>query len=335
MTNQRAGKYRYGISDLCNSKCTFNDHKSDQTYTTKIYFLRKNCDGQTDIGKWYPSKRPPPPPPPPLTHQNAPPPPPPPHTIDGSDLRYVLNTYFITGGPLGLRVLSSPVCVYLCVSTFACPSDNSTHIPARVTRFRRKDAKHFAQGPYCFWGWLSLTFHVKFNFISKFCLFASLLRLWNICETWKNGVCWTIPHPTWRRTHSDSFICMPTGSCHGPWNSLVTSLCETIGVLPALDSAIGSGFCKLLSVSAKLYAPHIPIFHNTRSPITETTVKQRSFAFFCSVSHSLINPFLHGCQHASFSLLHILTSFVRTSPITMLTNRPWHGSWRGLGDSAL
>ena len=39
--------------------------------------------------------------------------------------------------------------------------------------------------------------------------------------------------------------------------------------------------------------------------------------------------------HASPSLFHILTSFVHTSPINMLTNRPCHGPWRGLGDSAL
>ena len=50
--------------------------------------------------------------------------------------------------------------------------------------------------------------------------------------------------------HIDSFICTPTGSCHGPWNSLVRNLCETIGILPAFDSEIGSGFYKLLSVFA-------------------------------------------------------------------------------------
>ena len=115
------------------------------------------------------------------------------------------------------------VCVYVsvCLSTFACPDDNSSHVPARITWFGRKDAKHFALGPYCFGGLLRSTFQVKFNFFLKFCLFASLLRLWNICETCKNGVCWTVPHRTWCRTHSDSFICTPTGSCHGPWNSLI------------------------------------------------------------------------------------------------------------------
>ena len=112
------------------------------------------------------------------------------------------------------------VCVSVCVSTFACPDDNSSHVPARITWFERKDAKHFALGPSCFGGWLSSIFHVKFNLFLKFCLFASLLRLWNICETCKKGVCWTVPHRTWCRTHSDSFICTLTGSCHGPWNSL-------------------------------------------------------------------------------------------------------------------
>ena len=132
--------------------------------------------------------------------------------------------------PTGIVIACVCVCVYLCLSIFACPSDNSLRVPARITWFGQIDAKHFDQGPYCFWGWLSLTFQVKLNFISKFCLFASLLRLWNICETCKNGVSWTAPHHTWRRTYSDSFVCTPTGSCHGPWNSLLTYLRETIGV---------------------------------------------------------------------------------------------------------
>ena len=50
-------------------------------------------------------------------------------------------------------------------------------------------------------------------------------------------------------------------------------------------------------------------------------------------SHTLRSALLS--THPSPSLFHILTSFVRTSPITMLTNRPCHGPWRGLGDSAL
>ena len=144
-----------------------------------------------------------------------------------------------------------------------------------------------------------------------------------------------VPHTFW---FLYLFICTPTGSCHGPWNRQGTYLYETIGVLPALDSAIGSGFYKLLSVFAQSYSPHIPMFYITTSAITETTVKQRSFAFICS-SLTLRSGFsdvlflARLSTHASPSLFHILTSFVRTSPITMLTNRPcreWavKGSWR-------
>ena len=107
--------------------------------------------------------------------------------------RASISTVLFTRGPFGLRVLSSPVsvcvcvCVSVCLSTFACPSDNSSHVPPTITWFGQKDAKHFAYGAYCFGGWLNINFQVKFNFISKSCLFASLLRPWNICETCKNG----------------------------------------------------------------------------------------------------------------------------------------------------
>ena len=59
---------------------------------------------------------------------------------------------------------------------------------------------------------------------------------------------------------------------------------------------------------------------------------------FVRLSHSELRSALFLAQlstHASPCLYLILTSFVRTSPITMLTNRPCHGPWRGLGDSAL
>ena len=36
------------------------------------------------------------------------------------------------------------VCVSVCLSTFACPSDNSSHVPPTITWFGQKDAKHFA-----------------------------------------------------------------------------------------------------------------------------------------------------------------------------------------------
>ena len=59
-------------------------------------------------------------------------------------------------------------------------------------------------------------------------------------------------------------------------------------------------------------------------------------AFICLYlfgSHTLRSAIFLGrlSRKASPSLIHILTSFVRT----MLTKRPCHGPWRGLGDSAL
>ena len=85
------------------------------------------------------------------------------------------------------RVLAFGYCRYLRVSV--CPSIMSLSVRKLDTssslnhQIWTKNAKYFAQGPYCFWDWLGLTFQVKFNFIEKFCLFASLLHLWNICKT--------------------------------------------------------------------------------------------------------------------------------------------------------
>ena len=63
-----------------------------------------------------------------------------------------------------------------------------------------------------FWGWLALNFKVKFSF--KSCLFASLLRLWNFCETYKNSLLNCSPSP--------SHICwIPYAWQHGPWTSLM------------------------------------------------------------------------------------------------------------------
>ena len=64
--------------------------------------------------------------------------------------------------------------------------------------------------------------------------------------------------------------------------------------------------------------------------------KTTFICLYLFVSHTLWSPLFLArlSTHASPRLFHILTSFVRTSPISMLTNRPRHGPWRGLGDSA-
>ena len=61
--------------------------------------------------------------------------------------------------------------------------------------------------------------------------------------------------------HMRILLCTLKGSRRGPWNSVVLYLSVTIGAQWAVDSAIGTGFYKLLSVFAKLYPPHMPQFY--------------------------------------------------------------------------
>ena len=95
-------------------------------------------------------------------------------------LSFMLDYIFTRGQFWGIVV----ACVCPCVrQSWACLRDNSSRVRAWITKFGQKNAKYFVLGPYCFWDWLGLTFQVRFYFIRKFCLFASLLHLWNICET--------------------------------------------------------------------------------------------------------------------------------------------------------
>ena len=87
------------------------------------------------------------------------------------------------------------------------------------------------------WAW-----QVKFNLFSKSCLFASLLCLWHICETCKNG---------WKRSllhilHGYAHICSPTGSCHGPWNSRVVSWVWPLLASQSSTRRLTMGFLMLL-----------------------------------------------------------------------------------------
>ena len=96
-------------------------------------------------------------------------------------------------------------------------------------------------------------------------------------EIFVRRVCRTVPHPTWLRTHSPIPTCTPTGSRHGPWNSCMFWWEHQSSA--SLDSAIGTGFYKLLSVFDILYTPYMPKFICQHSAIIETTVKQRPLAF--------------------------------------------------------
>ena len=101
---------------------------------------------------------------------------------------------------------------------WACPCGNSSSVQARTAQFGPDGQNTLVKIPVVLgvdWAW-----HVKFNLFSKSCTFASLLRLWDICETCKNGWKWSLFHILHGCAHKSS----PTVPCHGPWNSRVVSL---------------------------------------------------------------------------------------------------------------
>ena len=101
---------------------------------------------------------------------------------------------------------------------WACPRNNLSPVQARTTKFGPEVQNNLVIKTYMFGGWLN--WHVKFNLISKSCLFASLLRLWNISETRKNRMeTESVPHSKWLRTNMFTHRV-----CNGPWNSRVVSL---------------------------------------------------------------------------------------------------------------
>ena len=111
------------------------------------------------------------------------------------------------------QVITSIFSVYLCLDAFAF----SSPVQAWATEFGSEVLNTLVKIPVVVggdWAW-----NVKFNLFSKSCLFASLLRLWNICETYKKRMKRSLFHIM----NSYAHICSPTETCHGPWNSRVVS----------------------------------------------------------------------------------------------------------------
>ena len=160
-------------------------------------------------------------------------------------IRPVWWYFFFTRGqfwPSGIVVTCVCFCVCVCPSmrqSQACPRDNSSPVWARTKKIRPEVQNTLVKILIVLgidWAW-----HVKFNLFSKSCLFASLLRLWNICETWK----------TWKRSlfhilNGWAQICSPTASCHGPWNSRVVSLVWPLLASQSLNRRLAMDFLMLL-----------------------------------------------------------------------------------------
>ena len=119
---------------------------------------------------------------------------------------------------------------------------------------------------------------VKFNFISKSCIFASP----EIFETFNNRVCWTAPHPKWLCTYADSYMLAERVA---PWTLKQSSWIfnETIAGFsqPSIRRlALDFTRCyQCLSGRTHLICRHIMYQH---SAITETIAKQRLLSFICS-----------------------------------------------------
>ena len=141
------------------------------------------------------------------------------------------------------RFLRLSVCVSVCVcgNIWAFPHANSSPVQARIKQLGPKYAKHFASGPFCFGGWLNLIFQVKFKFISKSCLFASLSSLkflWDLQIRMKTEL---VPHLIWLRTYIFANRVVP-------WTVKQSSCMVrmTIAGFQAVNSAISNGFWALL-----------------------------------------------------------------------------------------
>ena len=182
---------------------------------------------------------------------------------------------------------------------WACLHDNSSHVQAK---FEPEVQNTLIKIPIVFG--VDWARHVKFNWFSKYCLFASLLRLWNICEIdlWKRSL--------FHILNGCAHICWPTGSCHGPWNSGVVSL-----VWPLLASQSSTRqlamecFCRLSPNYTYLTCQNFVCQHWV---MAETTVKQHAFAFILFVFQNigiLSALFLVQYKHKAYDVTHHVPGF--------------------------
>ena len=118
------------------------------------------------------------------------------------------------------------------------------------------------------WPWSSVSFLISnLSFSTKHCVSYSFA---SVCIYLVRPSPANAPHSTGHHIYIWIPIFAWTGSRRGPWNSLVLYLGGTIWTLWAVDSAISTGFYKLLSVFANLYTPHMtqfymPTFDNHRN----------------------------------------------------------------------
>ena len=126
---------------------------------------------------------------------------------------------------------------------------------------------------------------------------------------------------------------------HGPWNSLLLYLGETIGVQPASTRRLAQDFTSFCRFSpynkymihmSKFYMPTFVNHWNNRktAPISLyfvrlSTLGKRVFVYISTIfnaANTYVTPHRIVCSIS-------LTSFVHVGSISMFTNRPCLGLW--------
>ena len=181
--------------------------------------------------------------------------------------------------------------IYPILSLWVCLRDKSPLIEIRISKFGPKMHLSTVKVPIDFgldWPWSSVSFLISnLCFSTKHCVSHSFAL-----------VCIYLDHRQWMlhipqgTAHIWILICTWTGSPRGMWNSLVLYLGGTIGAQWAVDSAIGTGFYKLLSGFANLYTPHMtqsyrPTIGNHRNNSKRAPISLIWFDFHCVASGSV------------------------------------------------
>ena len=132
----------------------------------------------------------------------------------------------------------------------------------------------------------------------------------------------SVPHPTWLCTHTDMHADRVP-----PWTMKQFTFISWWDhrSSASLDSAIGTVFCKLLSVFAILYTLRMSKFY------MPTLINHRNNSKTAPIRLYFVRPSSWGVLHQRCFLawstptsirdtrLHTLTSFVHVSPLDMLT----------------
>ena len=164
------------------------------------------------------------------------------------------------------------------MSLWVCLRHRSPLIKVRISKFGPKMHLSTVEVSMVFgidWAWSSVSFLISdLLFSTKLCVSYSIA---SFCIYLVRLSPVSVPHPTWLCTYAD-YYARGQGS-HGPWNSLLLYLGETIGVQPASTRWLALDFTSFCRFSPYNICFTCRNFICQHSSITETTEKQHPLAF--------------------------------------------------------